>query len=194
MAILTISREYGSGGREIGRLVAGQLGYAYEDRVTLLAALLRGALDEELDGDPADEQPAEQLDIGRAQQLRHEEGRDDPQQHRGPGAEQDAAAALLARERPHRHRDDDRVVAGEDQVDQDDARERRKEGRVQGDAAEHSQVQILPPSLADPSVSCRARLSTAGARRTLAAMDALDRARPLPRRERPGRAGDSRRP
>ncbi len=39
MAILTISREYGSGGREIGRAVAGRLGYAYEDRVTLLAAL-----------------------------------------------------------------------------------------------------------------------------------------------------------
>ena len=43
MAILTISREYGSGGREIGREIAGRLGYAYEDRVTLLAAL--GAAD-----------------------------------------------------------------------------------------------------------------------------------------------------
>lgn len=39
MAILTISREYGSGGREVGRAVAERLGYAYEDRVTLLAAL-----------------------------------------------------------------------------------------------------------------------------------------------------------
>ncbi len=39
MAILTISREYGSGGREIGRAVAARLGYAYEDRVTLLAGL-----------------------------------------------------------------------------------------------------------------------------------------------------------
>jgi len=39
MAILTISREYGSGGREIGRAIATRLGYAYEDRVTLLAAL-----------------------------------------------------------------------------------------------------------------------------------------------------------
>jgi cytidylate kinase len=39
MAILTISRDYGSGGREIGRAVADRLGYAYEDRVTLLAAL-----------------------------------------------------------------------------------------------------------------------------------------------------------
>ncbi|HEY6001204.1 MAG TPA: cytidylate kinase-like family protein [bacterium] len=39
MAILTISREYGSGGREIGRAVAERLGYAYEDRVSLLASL-----------------------------------------------------------------------------------------------------------------------------------------------------------
>ena len=39
MAILTISRTYGSGGREIGRAVAERLGYAYKDRVTLLADL-----------------------------------------------------------------------------------------------------------------------------------------------------------
>jgi cytidylate kinase len=39
MAILTISREYGSGGREIGHTVAERLGFAYEDRVTLLADL-----------------------------------------------------------------------------------------------------------------------------------------------------------
>ena len=39
MAILTISREYGSGGREIGRAVAAALGYRYEDRRTVLAGL-----------------------------------------------------------------------------------------------------------------------------------------------------------
>ena len=39
MAILTVSREYGSGGREIGRGIAAQLGYGYEDRVSLLASL-----------------------------------------------------------------------------------------------------------------------------------------------------------
>lgn len=39
MAILTISRSYGSGGREIGRMVAERLGYAYKDRVTLLTDL-----------------------------------------------------------------------------------------------------------------------------------------------------------
>jgi len=39
MAILTISRDYGSGGREIGRAVAERLEYAYEDRVTLVNAV-----------------------------------------------------------------------------------------------------------------------------------------------------------
>ncbi len=36
MAILTISREYGSGGREIGRAVAGSLGYNYVDKARVL--------------------------------------------------------------------------------------------------------------------------------------------------------------
>lgn len=39
MAILTLSRQYGSGGREIGRAVAEDLGYAYEDHATVLAHL-----------------------------------------------------------------------------------------------------------------------------------------------------------
>lgn len=37
MAILTISREYGSGGRELGRTVAEQLGYAYVDKDRIMA-------------------------------------------------------------------------------------------------------------------------------------------------------------
>jgi cytidylate kinase len=36
MAILTISREYGSGGREIGRAVSRELGYSYIDRTKIL--------------------------------------------------------------------------------------------------------------------------------------------------------------
>lgn len=38
--IITISREFGSGGREIGKRLADQLGYAYYDReiITMLAA------------------------------------------------------------------------------------------------------------------------------------------------------------
>jgi cytidylate kinase len=38
-AVLTISRQFGSGGREIGQEVARQLGYRYVDRETILADL-----------------------------------------------------------------------------------------------------------------------------------------------------------
>jgi cytidylate kinase len=55
MAILTISREYGSGGREVGHAVADRLGYAYEDRVTLLAALRAADPSWERFGDEYDE-------------------------------------------------------------------------------------------------------------------------------------------
>jgi len=55
MAILTISREYGSGGREIGRAITERLGYTYEDRVTLLAALHATAPDWERFGGEYDE-------------------------------------------------------------------------------------------------------------------------------------------
>jgi cytidylate kinase len=39
MAILTISREYGSGGRDIGRMVAERLGYRYVDKERLFEDL-----------------------------------------------------------------------------------------------------------------------------------------------------------
>src|SRR4030065_499146 len=39
MAILTISREYGSGGREIGRRVADQLSYQFVDKERLFKDL-----------------------------------------------------------------------------------------------------------------------------------------------------------
>jgi hypothetical protein len=39
VAILTVSRQYACGGREIGRIVAERLGYRYEDRETVLAAM-----------------------------------------------------------------------------------------------------------------------------------------------------------
>ncbi|NLI83361.1 MAG: cytidylate kinase-like family protein [Deltaproteobacteria bacterium] len=39
MAVLTVSREFGSGGREIGRAVADSLGYAYVDKESILRHL-----------------------------------------------------------------------------------------------------------------------------------------------------------
>lgn len=41
MAILTVSREYGSGGREIGRAVASGLGYDYVDKESIIAEVRR---------------------------------------------------------------------------------------------------------------------------------------------------------
>lgn len=42
MAILTISRDYGSGGREIGKRVAARLGYRYADKELLFQDLEKG--------------------------------------------------------------------------------------------------------------------------------------------------------
>jgi cytidylate kinase len=42
MAILTVSREYGSGGREIGSRVAARLGYRYADKELLFQDLEKG--------------------------------------------------------------------------------------------------------------------------------------------------------
>ena len=45
--IITVSRQYGSGGREIGERVAGELGYAYYDRELIRRAAEEGSFDEE---------------------------------------------------------------------------------------------------------------------------------------------------
>jgi cytidylate kinase len=46
--IITISRQYGSGGREIGERVATQLGYVYYDRELIKRAAQEGSFDEKL--------------------------------------------------------------------------------------------------------------------------------------------------
>ena len=46
--VITISRQYGSGGREIGERVAKQLGYAYYDKELIRRAAREGDFDEEL--------------------------------------------------------------------------------------------------------------------------------------------------
>ena len=45
---ITISRQYGSGGREIGRLIAARLGYAYFDHALIQRAANAGGFDEQL--------------------------------------------------------------------------------------------------------------------------------------------------
>ena len=46
MRIITISREFGSGGRELGKRLAGLLGYDYYDREIITAIAEQNGLDE----------------------------------------------------------------------------------------------------------------------------------------------------
>ena len=46
MKIITVSREFGSGGRELGKRMADELGYAYYDRETVTEIAKRMAKDE----------------------------------------------------------------------------------------------------------------------------------------------------
>ena len=46
MSIITVSREFGSGGREIGKRLADELGYAYYDREIVTAIARKTQLDE----------------------------------------------------------------------------------------------------------------------------------------------------
>ncbi len=46
MKIITISREFGSGGRELGELIARELGFAYFDREIISTVAQRSQLDE----------------------------------------------------------------------------------------------------------------------------------------------------
>ena len=46
MSIITVSREFGSGGREVGKRLADELGYAYYDREIVTAIAQKTQLDE----------------------------------------------------------------------------------------------------------------------------------------------------
>ena len=47
MKIITISREFGSGGRELGKRLADALGFAYYDREIITAVAQKISLDED---------------------------------------------------------------------------------------------------------------------------------------------------
>ncbi len=94
------------------------------------------ALDEELHGDPEDEEPPDELQVGGLQELGREEGENDPQEDRGAGADQDSLLALLAGKRAHRHGDDHGIVPGEDEVDEDDAQEGGDEFPAEADMSQ----------------------------------------------------------
>ena len=46
MSIITISREFGSGGRELGKRLADELGFAYYDREIVTAIAERNEVNE----------------------------------------------------------------------------------------------------------------------------------------------------
>src|SRR4029079_4708930 len=76
------------------------------------------------------QQAADQLEIGIAHRLRDHEREQHPQQHGDTGAEDHAPEPLPRRQRHASHRDDDGVVAGEDDVNADDRKRRDPERRV----------------------------------------------------------------
>ncbi len=86
------------------------------------------ALDE-LEGDPEQEQAADDAQIGHAEQIGDREGEQYAKADRGAGAEQDAELALVDRQGPARHGDDDRVVPGQQEVDPDHLKQRQQECR-----------------------------------------------------------------
>ena len=47
MKIITVSREFGSGGRELGKRLADELGFAYYDREIIMGIAKKCAMDED---------------------------------------------------------------------------------------------------------------------------------------------------
>ena len=116
-----------------------------DGRCLALMTVLRRALDEQLHGDPEDQNAADELHIAQDKQLRDEEGEHHAQKHRGGRAEQDALLPLFVGKRADGHGNDHGVVAGEDEVDDDDAEEGRQERQVEADVSEHTEVHDSAP-------------------------------------------------
>src|SRR4029078_4796322 len=81
---------------------------------------------DEFYGDVEEEQTADGLQPRNAQQHGRQGGEDDPQPDGAGAAEDDRLAPVLERETARRHADDDGVVTGEHEIDDDDAENRRE--------------------------------------------------------------------
>jgi len=86
-------------------------------RVTQLA--------KEFPGDPQQQHPTGKRQADDVEQLQRDEGKEDAQHGRRADAEQDRAPAPLRLQPRDGQSDDDRVVAGEDDVDHDHEGKRR---------------------------------------------------------------------
>ena len=117
-----------------------------------LAAILLGH--DELHRDPEQQHAADELEPGVAHRLRDDEGEQHAQQHRDAGAQDHAPEPLPRRQHAAGERDDDGVVAGENDVDADDLALPRP--RM---PAKEDRPKALPPdtpriwSVLDPSLS-----------------------------------------
>ena len=73
---------------------------------------------------PEQQHAAGKQQADHLQELGRDAGKDDAQRGRGHDADDDGAAALIGRQARSREPDDDGVVAGEHEVDQDDLEQR----------------------------------------------------------------------
>src|SRR6266513_1048577 len=92
------------------------------------AAILR---DQQLHRDPEQERAAQELEVGKLQQLDRDDGEHDAQHHRRTRTPDDRLILLVPRQRARGERDHDGVVAGQDDVDPDDGSEAEPELRRQ---------------------------------------------------------------
>ena len=75
---------------------------------------------DELDPNPDQQHAPDQIEVGKFQQADGEERQDDPQYNGARSAPEDAPTPLALRQVAARKRDDHRVVAGQQDVDDDD--------------------------------------------------------------------------
>src|SRR5262245_61093810 len=88
----------------------------------------------QLDGDPDQQEPAREPDEGDGEQGAHEGDSDEAQEDRGGGAPDPRLELTAPGQRAHGEGDDEGIVAGEGQVDDDDAEQASPELGVGEDA------------------------------------------------------------
>ena len=74
--------------------------------------------------------PPTQFEVGQQHEPGDDRGKDDAQNHRDTGADDYAPAPLLRRQSAACHRDDDRIVAGQKQIDENDLQDGEPERRI----------------------------------------------------------------
>ncbi len=86
--------------------------------------------DEELGSDIDQRQTTDQFEIRQQHELPDDAGENQAQQHRDAGADHQAPEALALRQIPARHRNDDGVVARQQDIDENDLQHRGPERRA----------------------------------------------------------------